>query len=99
MAKSLKGTIKEILGTAVSVGCTVNKIHPKELQEKIQSGQTPSPAPHHDATQKHCSPPHAAPHTTARLHCGYDEPSLSTPLLHHHFDTGCRVSCFLVSHG
>ena len=38
MAKTLKGTVKEILGTAVSVGCTVNKMQPKDLQEKIESG-------------------------------------------------------------
>mmetsp|Transcript_6907 Transcript_6907/g.17596 ORF Transcript_6907/g.17596 Transcript_6907/m.17596 type:complete len:166 (-) Transcript_6907:121-618(-) len=43
MAKELKGTVKEILGTAFSVGCTVNKTSPKELQEQIDSGEVTIP--------------------------------------------------------
>jgi large subunit ribosomal protein L12e len=46
MAKTLKGTVKEILGTAVSVGCTVNKMQPKDLQEKIESGNAITHTPH-----------------------------------------------------
>ncbi|KAF2312070.1 hypothetical protein GH714_027947 [Hevea brasiliensis] len=35
MAKDLSGTVKEILGTCVSVGCTVDGKNPKDLQQEI----------------------------------------------------------------
>jgi len=38
MAKTYRGTVKEILGTAVSVGCTVEDQNPKDLQKKIDDG-------------------------------------------------------------
>ncbi|RDY02901.1 60S ribosomal protein L12, partial [Mucuna pruriens] len=38
MAKDLSGTIKEILGTCVSVGCTVDGKDPKDLQQEITDG-------------------------------------------------------------
>lgn len=41
MAKELKGTVKEILGTAFSVGCTVNNKSPMDIQEAIQDGMSP----------------------------------------------------------
>ena len=34
-AKNLKGTVKEILGTCVSVGCRVDHQEPREVQEKV----------------------------------------------------------------
>ena len=34
MAKDLSGTVKEILGTCVSVGCTVDGKDPKDLDRK-----------------------------------------------------------------
>lgn len=34
-ARKLPGTIKEILGTCVSVGCTVDHEDPRELQKKV----------------------------------------------------------------
>eukprot|EP00960_Hanusia_phi_P046558 757906-Hanusia_phi.AAC.1 len=40
MAKDLKGTVKEILGTAFSVGCTVAGKSPKQIQEDIDSGES-----------------------------------------------------------
>ncbi|KHG10663.1 60S ribosomal L12-3 -like protein [Gossypium arboreum] len=39
MAKDLRGTVKEILGTCVSVGCTVDGKDPKDLQEEISEGE------------------------------------------------------------
>ena len=39
-AKNLKGTVKEILGTCVSVGCTVDHQEPRELQEKVGSNDS-----------------------------------------------------------
>ncbi|KAG6522516.1 hypothetical protein ZIOFF_019656 [Zingiber officinale] len=39
MAKDLSGTIKEILGTCVSVGCTVDGKDPKDLQQEISDGE------------------------------------------------------------
>ena len=35
-ARDLSGTIKEILGTCVSVGCTVDHEEPRDLQSKVQ---------------------------------------------------------------
>ncbi|KAF3001134.1 hypothetical protein G7054_g8526 [Neopestalotiopsis clavispora] len=37
-AKSLEGTVKEILGTAFSVGCQVDGRSPKAIQDDIASG-------------------------------------------------------------
>lgn len=34
-AKVLAGTVKEILGTAVSVGCTVDGSDPREIQAQV----------------------------------------------------------------
>ena len=44
MAKELKVTIKEILGTAVSVGCTVDGEDPKDIQEQIDDGELECPS-------------------------------------------------------
>ena len=35
-ARELSGTVKEILGTCKSVGCTVDHEDPQEIQEKVQ---------------------------------------------------------------
>ena len=35
-AKDMKGAVKEILGTAQSVGCTVNRTHPRDLCKKVR---------------------------------------------------------------
>ncbi len=43
MAKSLSGTVKEILGTCVSVGCTVDGKDPKDLQKEIDEGEVEIP--------------------------------------------------------
>lgn len=43
MARHLSGTVKEILGTAFSVGCTVNGEHPSEIQRKIDEGEIEIP--------------------------------------------------------
>jgi large subunit ribosomal protein L12e len=34
-ARMLAGTVKEILGTCVSVGCTVDHEDPREIQKKV----------------------------------------------------------------
>ncbi|VDD87213.1 unnamed protein product [Enterobius vermicularis] len=39
MAKKLEGTVKEILGTAQSVGCTINGQHPHDIVDQIRSGE------------------------------------------------------------
>ena len=39
LAKDLKGTVKEILGTAFSTGCQVDGKNPKVVQEGIDSGE------------------------------------------------------------
>jgi large subunit ribosomal protein L12e len=38
-AKDLSGSCKEILGTCVSVGCTVDHEDPREIQSKIDAGE------------------------------------------------------------
>lgn len=38
MARLLSGTVKEILGTAQSVGCTVDGAHPHDKIEEISDG-------------------------------------------------------------
>jgi len=43
IAKKLEGTVKEILGTAQSVGCAVNGIHPHDIVDKIRSGEIEIP--------------------------------------------------------
>ena len=43
MAKEFWGTVKEILGTAVSVGCTVDDEDPKDVQEQIDDGERECP--------------------------------------------------------
>jgi large subunit ribosomal protein L12e len=43
MAKNLSGTVKEILGTCVSVGCTVDGKDPKDLQKEIDEGEVEIP--------------------------------------------------------
>lgn len=42
-ARFFSGTVKEILGTAKSVGCTVDHICPKELQSKIDDATVKLP--------------------------------------------------------
>jgi large subunit ribosomal protein L12e len=42
LAKELKGTVKEILGTCFSVGCTVDGINPKDLGDKIDEIEIPA---------------------------------------------------------
>lgn len=38
MARHLSGTVKEMLGTAQSLGCTVDGQHPHDVIEAIDSG-------------------------------------------------------------
>lgn len=35
----MAGTVKEVLGTARSIGCTVDGMTPKEVMDKIDSGE------------------------------------------------------------
>ncbi|OLY82642.1 60S ribosomal protein L12 [Smittium mucronatum] len=42
-ARELKGTVKEILGTCNSVGCTVDGESPREVQSQIDSGDVEIP--------------------------------------------------------
>ena len=41
-SKELKGTVKEILGTAFSVGCQVDGRSPKDVSDDIESGEIES---------------------------------------------------------
>jgi len=43
-AKNLAGTCKEMLGTAQSVGCTVDHEHPQKIMEKIDNGEIEVPS-------------------------------------------------------
>ena len=44
-SKELKGTVKEILGTAFSVGCQVDGKSPKAIQDAIDAGEIDSMLP------------------------------------------------------
>merc|ERR1719296_469163 len=43
MAKKLAGTMKEILGTCFSIGCTVNGESPRDVQQGIDDGDVEIP--------------------------------------------------------
>jgi large subunit ribosomal protein L12e len=43
MAKTLKGTVKEVLGTAFAIGCTVNGQKPNDVQKAIDDGSVVIP--------------------------------------------------------
>ena len=43
LAKEFSGTVKEILGTASSVGCSVDGSDPKDVQKKIDAGEIEVP--------------------------------------------------------
>mmetsp|Transcript_30089 Transcript_30089/g.41969 ORF Transcript_30089/g.41969 Transcript_30089/m.41969 type:complete len:164 (-) Transcript_30089:121-612(-) len=43
MALKLAGTVKEILGTCVSVGCTIDGADPKDVQSQIDDGEIVCP--------------------------------------------------------
>jgi ribosomal protein L11 len=38
MAKKLTGTVKEVLGSAFSIGCSVNGQSPVDIQKEIDAG-------------------------------------------------------------
>jgi large subunit ribosomal protein L12e len=42
LSKTLKGGVKEILGTAFSVGCQVDGRSPKDISDDIESGEIES---------------------------------------------------------
>jgi|EP01046_Picozoa_sp_COSAG06_P038661 large subunit ribosomal protein L12e len=44
MAATFAGTVKEILGTCVSVGCTVEDQDPRDIQQQIDDGEIECPA-------------------------------------------------------
>jgi large subunit ribosomal protein L12e len=39
LAKEFAGTVKEVLGTCISLGCTVEKHSPKDIQQEIEAGE------------------------------------------------------------
>ena len=39
MAKNFAGTVKQVLGTCLSLGCTVDKQNPKQVIAKINNGE------------------------------------------------------------
>lgn len=43
MARQLAGTVCEILGTAQSVGCTIDGQHPHDVIESVKSGEIEVP--------------------------------------------------------
>jgi large subunit ribosomal protein L12e len=43
MAKTLAGTVKEVLGTCQSVGCTIDGSHPHDVIDKINAGEVEVP--------------------------------------------------------
>jgi large subunit ribosomal protein L12e len=47
LAKELKGTVKEVLGTAFSTGCQVDGRSPKAISDDIESGEIESESTRH----------------------------------------------------
>merc|ERR1739838_1116675 len=43
MARKLSGTVKEILGTCNSIGCSVNEESPRDIQAGIDDGEIEIP--------------------------------------------------------
>lgn len=43
MAKHLSGTVKEVLGSCFSIGCSVNGKSPSEIQKEIDDGSVTIP--------------------------------------------------------
>ena len=43
MARTLAGTVKEMLGTAFSIGCTVNGESPRDMQQMIDDEEVEIP--------------------------------------------------------
>jgi large subunit ribosomal protein L12e len=43
MAANLQGVVLECLGTAVSVGCTIDGEHPATIQAQIKAGRLKCP--------------------------------------------------------
>jgi len=43
MARTLSGTVKEILGTCNSIGCTVNSENPRDMQQMIDDEEVEIP--------------------------------------------------------
>ncbi|MCL4170629.1 UNVERIFIED_CONTAM: hypothetical protein GTU68_022713 [Idotea baltica] len=39
LAKNMAGTVKSVLGTCLSIGCTVDKLNPKSVIEKINNNE------------------------------------------------------------
>ena len=62
MAAEFSGTVKEILGTCVSVGCTVEDQDPRDIQQQIDDGaRTPFARPHSPPAPP-APPPTRQPH-------------------------------------
>lgn len=43
MARKLQGTVKEVLGTAFSIGCTIDGKSPYDVQKEIDDGEISVP--------------------------------------------------------
>ncbi|XP_952951.1 60S ribosomal protein L12, putative [Theileria annulata] len=43
MARTMKGTVKEVLGTCSAIGCTVDNQKPRDLQQKLDNGEIEVP--------------------------------------------------------
>mgnify|MGYP000848198698 CR=1 FL=1 len=39
LSKTFAGTVNQVLGTCLSIGCTVDKKSPKDVQKAIKSGE------------------------------------------------------------
>jgi len=42
-SRYLVGTVKEILGTCMSVGCTIDGRHPRDVTEAVSNGEMEVP--------------------------------------------------------
>lgn len=43
LSKTFKGTVRQVIGTCTSIGCTIDGMTPKEVIEKLNSGEMTVP--------------------------------------------------------
>lgn len=55
LSKTLKGGVKEILGTAFSVGCRVDGRSPKDISDDIENGEIESTIPLSSRVNTNCA--------------------------------------------
>ncbi|XMA08232.1 hypothetical protein WAI453_001023 [Rhynchosporium graminicola] len=75
LSKELKGGVKEILGTAFSVGCQVDGRSPKDVSDDIESGEIEIPEDRVQSSPVESSPVQSSP-VSIRIRVGIRHPTV-----------------------